>query len=227
MIIGRVVAGEPVVSKFRRIARTLNLVVVAGFAVATLAACPYARGEPAGATPPSAVPTLQAKSAPDTATVQGPDSRINTSEIVKRVNKELGIDLAATTAGWQRGLDRLESDLARPRQHYSDLNRFRDELQRIRFENDDAWKKIRRGSMPIHAVKYFTPLLMPGLILKARGHDIRKGHLGWTFWSPPGLPGGGITGVFPALGVGTLMAGSMSGGQMTPAVWSSFSLSVA
>jgi hypothetical protein len=21
---------------------------------------------------------------------------------------------------------------------------------------------------------------MPGLILKARGHDIRKGHLGWT-----------------------------------------------
>jgi hypothetical protein len=68
---------------------------------------------------------------------------------------------------------------------------------------------------------------MPGLILKARGHDIRKGHLGWTFWSPPGLAGGGITGVFPALGVGTLMAGSMSGGQMTPAVWSSFSLSVA
>ena len=67
---------------------------------------------------------------------------------------------------------------------------------------------------------------MPGLILKARGHDIRKGHLGWTFWSPPGLPGGGITGVFPALGVGALMAGSMSGGQMTPVVWSSFSLSV-
>ena len=26
------------------------------------------------------------------------------------------------------------------------------------------------------------------LILKARGHDIRKGHLGWTFWFPPGLP---------------------------------------
>ena len=144
MIIGRVVAGEPVVSKFRRIARTLNLVVVAGFAVAALAACPYARGEPAGATPPSAVPTLQAKSAPDTAaTVQGPDFRINTSEIVKRVNKELGIDLEATTAGWQRGLDRLESDLARPRQRYSDLNRFRDELQRIRSENDDAWKKIQ------------------------------------------------------------------------------------
>jgi potassium-dependent mechanosensitive channel len=143
MISGRVVAGEPVVSKFQRIARTLNLVVVAGFAVAALAACPYARGEPAGATPTSAVPTLQAKSAPDTAAVQGPDSRINTSEIVKRVNKELGIDLEATTAGWQRGLDRLESDLARPLQRYSDLNRLRDELQRIRSETEDAWKKIQ------------------------------------------------------------------------------------
>ena len=119
------------VNKFRRIARTLNLVVVAGFAAAALAACPYARGESAGSTPPSAVRTPQPKSTPDIATVQGADSRINTGEIVKRVNKELGIDLEATTAGWQRGLDRLESDLARPRQRYSDLNRFRDELRDV------------------------------------------------------------------------------------------------
>jgi hypothetical protein len=43
-------------------------------------------------------------------------------------------------------------------------------------------------------------------------------HLGWTLGSPPGLPGGGITGVLPAFGVGALIAGSTSGGQMTPAV---------
>ena len=61
------------------------------------------------------------------------------------MNKELGIDLEATTTGWQRALDRLESDLARPRQRYSDLNRFRDELQRIRSEADDVGKKIQRG----------------------------------------------------------------------------------
>jgi potassium-dependent mechanosensitive channel len=134
-----------VVSQFQRIARTLNLVVVAGFAVVALAACPYARGELAGSTPPSVVPTPQLKSAPDPAAMQGADSRINTAEIVKRVNKELGINLEATTASWQRGLDRLESDLARPRQRYSDLNRFRDELQRIRSETDDAWKKIQPG----------------------------------------------------------------------------------
>ena len=131
------------VSQFRRIAWTLNFVVVAGIAVAALAACPYAHGEPAGSTLPSAVPPPQAKPAPDTAMVQGADSRINTAEIVKRVNKELGINLEATTAGWQHGLDRLESDLGRPRLRYSDLNRFRDELQRIRSETNDAWKKIQ------------------------------------------------------------------------------------
>jgi potassium-dependent mechanosensitive channel len=134
-----------VVSKFRQIARTLNLVVVAGFAVAALAACPYAHGQSPGPTPPSPVGTPQAKSTPDTATALGADSRINMAEIVKRVNKELGIDLEVTTGGWQRGLDRLESDLARPHQRYSDLNRFRDELQRIRSETEDAWKKIQPG----------------------------------------------------------------------------------
>ena len=45
-------------------------------------------------------------------------------------------------------------------------------------------------------------------------------------WLPPGLPGGGITGVFPASGVGAFIPGSMSGGQITPLVWSSRSLSV-
>jgi potassium-dependent mechanosensitive channel len=132
-----------VVSLFRRIARTLNLLVVAGIAAAAFAGS-YAHGEPAGLTQPSAIPAPQARPAPDNkASVQGADSRINTTEIVKRVNQELGINLEATTAGWQRGLDRLESDLARPRQRYSDLNRFRDELQRLRSETDDAWNKIQ------------------------------------------------------------------------------------
>ena len=131
------------VSQFRRIAWTLNFVVVAGIAVAALAASPYAHGEPAGSTPPSAVPPPQAKPAPDTAMVQGADSRINTANIVKRVNGELGIDLEATTKGWQRDLDRLESDLGRPRLRYSELNRYRDELQRIHSETDDVWNRIQ------------------------------------------------------------------------------------
>ena len=55
------------------------------------------------------------------------------------------------------------------------------------------------------------------LILLSR-HTMIKSYFGWTFGLPPGLPGGGITGVF--------IPGSMSGGQITPLVWSSRSLSV-
>lgn len=43
-------------------------------------------------------------------------------------------------------------------------------------------------------------------------------YFGCTLGSPPGLPGGGMTGVSPAFGVGAFMAGSTSGGQMTPLV---------
>ena len=53
-----------------------------------------------------------------------------------------------------------------------------------------------------------------------------KRYFGWTFGLPPGLPGGGITGVFPASGVGAFIPASMSGGQITPFVWPSFSLNV-
>ena len=131
-------------SLFQQIARTLNFLVVAGMAVAALAAGPYAHGEPGDSTAPSAGQAPQVNSAPDNkAPVQGVDSRINTAEIVKRVNQELGIDLEATTAGWQRVLDRLESDLARPRQRHSDLNRSRDALQQIRSDVADAWNKIQ------------------------------------------------------------------------------------
>src|SRR6185312_1368185 len=49
-------------------------------------------------------------------------------------------------------------------------------------------------------------------------------YLGWTDWSPPGLPGGGITGILPAGGVGALMSGSTSGGHSTPSVRASLLL---
>src|SRR5689334_22526642 len=45
----------------------------------------------------------------------------------------------------------------------------------------------------------------------------REIHFGRTLGSPPGLPGGGITGVLPASGAGARMAGSTSeGGHSTP-----------
>src|SRR6185369_1122780 len=43
--------------------------------------------------------------------------------------------------------------------------------------------------------------------------------------SPPGLPGGGITGILlPLCGVGALISGSTFGGQITPSVRASLSL---
>jgi hypothetical protein len=42
-------------------------------------------------------------------------------------------------------------------------------------------------------------------------------HFGWMLEPLPGLPGGGMTGVFPRSGVGLVMLGSTSaGGQTTP-----------
>src|SRR5262249_56155469 len=44
-----------------------------------------------------------------------------------------------------------------------------------------------------------------------------SGYFGWIDWSPPGVPGGGITGIAPPGGVGCLISGStFFGGQLTP-----------
>jgi small-conductance mechanosensitive channel len=74
---------------------------------------------------------------------QTPDSRINSAEVAKRVDQELGIDLQATTADWQRQLDLLEKELSHPRLRYSELNEFRDRLQRVRSEAADLWNKLQ------------------------------------------------------------------------------------
>ncbi len=51
-------------------------------------------------------------------------------------------------------------------------------------------------------------------------------HFGRIVGSPPGLPGGGITGVLPVLGVGNRMAGSTPvGGHSTPSDFASLSAS--
>jgi len=52
-------------------------------------------------------------------------------------------------------------------------------------------------------------------------------HFGWILGSPPGVPGGGITGVLPPPLGGTEMPGSTpAGGQITPLDWESWSLNV-
>jgi small-conductance mechanosensitive channel len=59
---------------------------------------------------------------------------INTAEIVARANKSVGVDIQKRIVGWQQELSRLESNLQKPHLRYSDLNDFRDDLQRVRGE---------------------------------------------------------------------------------------------
>ena len=89
-----------------------------------------------------------------------------------------------------------------------------------------VWRRSASGrSGPSSGYGHSTVAERPRLILLSR-HTTIKRYFGWTFGLPPGLPGGGITGVFPAFGVGAFIPVSMSGGQITPLVWSSRSLSV-
>jgi small-conductance mechanosensitive channel len=74
---------------------------------------------------------------------QQADPQVNTKEIVNRLNRELGINLDAIMAGWQRNLDQVESDLGRPQSRYSDLNQFRDDLQRVRSQADNVSSRLR------------------------------------------------------------------------------------
>ena len=51
-----------------------------------------------------------------------------------------------------------------------------------------------------------------------------SGYFGRTLGSPPGLPGGGITGVLPVSGVGARISGSTpDGGHNTPSDFASLS----
>src|SRR3974390_2035970 len=77
------------------------------------------------------------------ASAQPADPRVDTKAIASRLDQELGINLQATTTGWQRELDQIQTDLGRPRLRYSELNEFRDRLQRLRSQVEDAWSRLQ------------------------------------------------------------------------------------
>ena len=93
---------------------------------------------------PHALVNPPAKNTPNPkATAQPPNSLIDTAAIVERLNQELGIDLSSITAGWPHELDRIEGELSHPRPRYSDLNRLRGDLQRLRAEIDGTSIRIQ------------------------------------------------------------------------------------
>src|SRR3974390_1611851 len=129
---------------FRHIARTANFLGLSALAVTLLASGVCAQ---TGSAPLTGKVSPQANTAThgsDTkASAQPADPRINTTEIVNRLDQELGIDLQTTTGGWERELDRLESELGRQRLRYSELNEFRNRLQRLRSQVEDTWSRLQ------------------------------------------------------------------------------------
>ncbi|MBV9628076.1 MAG: mechanosensitive ion channel family protein [Xanthobacteraceae bacterium] len=85
-------------------------------------------------TSPSPDAAAQAGSPPAAQPAKPPAPALNTAEIVARANKSVGVDIQKRIAGWQHELARLESELQKPHLRYSDLNDFRDDLQRVRGE---------------------------------------------------------------------------------------------
>ena len=128
----------------QRIARTLSVFIVFGIAVASGATLQYAHAQSAGQAQPSVQPALHGNATTnEQAPAKAAEPRIDTTQIIQRLNRELGLSLEATTADWQRTLDRVDGELARPRLRYTELNRLRDELQRIRSEVAEASSKIQ------------------------------------------------------------------------------------
>jgi small-conductance mechanosensitive channel len=122
--------------------RTTHCLALTALALSLLASAPCALAQ--NAAPAHSQEKAGAANPDDGKTAaQTPDSRINAADVAKRVDQELGIDLQATTAGWQQQLDLLEKELSRPRLRYSELNEFRDRLQRVRSEATNLWNKLQ------------------------------------------------------------------------------------
>ena len=127
---------------FRRMTRITHFSALCAVLLTLLVSAPLAFGQSAA---PAATRDKTGAAAPadGKAAAQPVDSRINTADVNQRVDAELGIDLQAAIADWQRQLDRVEKELNRPRLRYSELNEFRDQLKRLRSEASELWNKLQ------------------------------------------------------------------------------------
>ncbi|MGA2288941.1 mechanosensitive ion channel family protein, partial [Bradyrhizobium sp.] len=95
---------------------------------------PLRRPPPGPAQPDASVASPGAAAA----AAQPAQPRIDADDITRRANKDAGVDIEATIAGWQRGLDGVEAELRSPRLNFSQLNSLRDALQRFRSSVEDT-----------------------------------------------------------------------------------------
>jgi potassium-dependent mechanosensitive channel len=126
----------------RRIARTLTVLLVLGLVSGAALDC--ARAQTAAAPQSSAQPAPPANAAPaGQAVPNAADPQIDKAQIAQRLNRESDFNLETTTGEWQHALERVDGELARPRLRYTELNRLRDDLLRMRSDVAAASGKIQ------------------------------------------------------------------------------------
>jgi potassium-dependent mechanosensitive channel len=125
---------------FRDAARVVLCVLIVGVGCAQAQIAGPSHDVPATSTQPDS-----AGRSPGAASSAAAPARpqVDTAEIVSRANKDVGVDIETTMAGWQRELDRIESELRAPRVRYSELNSLRDALQRERSGVDDFFSHLQ------------------------------------------------------------------------------------
>ena len=175
---------------FRRIMRAAYFLALF-VALALLATTPLAFAQSA-APAPAQDKTSTASPTDAKSPAQSADSRINQAEVAKRINQELGTDLPATIADWQRQLDLLEKELSRPRLRYSELNAFRDRLQRVRSDVADFWNRLQPRLQADKAqTDLFGPTPAPGQPAEPEQTALARAELNYH----SGLLSGGQTAV--------------------------------
>ena len=144
--------------------RKMTQVVVAVLLLGAVGARAGA-AEPARHPPPGSVQPDAPVASPGAATAATPSAaapappRIDTADITKRANKDAGVDIEATIAGWQHELDRVEAELRHPNLHYSELNALRDNLQQVRSSVEAVSAHV---ASPLSAAKSQMESLGPG-----------------------------------------------------------------
>jgi small-conductance mechanosensitive channel len=144
-----------------KIARVVAALLLLGAGGARAGGAEPARNPP----PASAQPPGAAVESPGAATASMPSAaapappRIDTAEITKRADKDVGVDIETTIAEWQRELDRVEAELKSSNLRYSQLNSLRDRLQQVRSSVEAVSTHL--GS-PLSAAKAQMALLGPG-----------------------------------------------------------------
>jgi potassium-dependent mechanosensitive channel len=121
-------------------ARVVLVALLVGVGCARAQTAEPPRDPPVHSTQPDGASAPGLPGAPSAAQPARP--QIDSAEIIRRANTEVGVDIEATIAGRQRELDRIEGELRAPRLGYSQLNSLRDALQHERSGVEDFSSRL-------------------------------------------------------------------------------------